>query len=72
MVKRAIKETKSGKASGMDNICPEIIKLNIETSVNLLHPLLNEIWKEGHIIKIQKGDIKMQQLERNNVVEYSK
>jgi hypothetical protein len=37
---------KAGKAPGMDNICPDILKLDIETSANLLHPLLIEIWKE--------------------------
>jgi hypothetical protein len=42
----ALKETKSSKAPGMDNICPDRLKLDIETSVNLLHPLLTEIWKE--------------------------
>jgi hypothetical protein len=67
MVKRALKETKSDKAPGLDNICPEMLKLDIETSVNLLHPLVPEIcreekfpadWKEGLIIKIPKtGDI---------------
>jgi hypothetical protein len=50
----------------MDNICPEMLKLDIETSVNLLHPLLTEIWKdekfpadwkEGLIIKIPKSEI---------------
>jgi hypothetical protein len=67
-IKRAIKERKSSKAPGMDNICPEMLKLDIETTVNLLHPLLTEIWKEvkfptdwkeGLIIKIpkKKGDI---------------
>jgi hypothetical protein len=45
-IKRALKERKSSKASGMDNICPEMLKLDIETTVNLLHPLLTEIWKE--------------------------
>jgi hypothetical protein len=59
--------TKSGKTPGMDNICPEMLKLDIETTVNLLHSLLTEIWKEkkfptdrkeGLIIKIpKKGDI---------------
>jgi hypothetical protein len=52
-----------------------LLKLDIETSVNLLHPLLTEIWKEekfptfwkeGLIIKIPKKG------ERNNIVEYSK
>jgi hypothetical protein len=51
----------------MDNIGPEMLKLDIATSVNLLHPLLTEIWKEekfpadwkeGLVIKIpKKGDI---------------
>jgi hypothetical protein len=50
----------------MDNICPEMLKLDTETSVSLLHSLLTEIWKEekfpadwkeGLIIKIpKKGD----------------
>jgi hypothetical protein len=49
--------TKSGKAPGMDNICPEMLILDIETSVNLLHPLLTEIWKEEEEEEKKKGDI---------------
>jgi hypothetical protein len=48
-IKRALKETKSGKAPRMDNICPEMLKQDIATSVNLLHTLLTEIWKEEKI-----------------------
>jgi hypothetical protein len=48
------------------NICPEMLKLDIETTVTLLHPLVNKIWKEekfptdwkeGLIIKIPKEEI---------------
>jgi hypothetical protein len=62
-IKRALKEIKSGKAQGTDNICPETLKLDTKTIVNLLHPLLTEIWKkekfptdckEGLKIKIPK------------------
>jgi hypothetical protein len=40
------------------NICPEMLKLDTETSINLLHPLLTEIWKEGKFSAYWKeGDI---------------
>jgi hypothetical protein len=43
----------------MDNISPEMLKLDIETSVNLLHPLLIEIWKEEKFPSYWKEGIKI-------------
>jgi hypothetical protein len=62
-VRAAIKQMKSGKAPGTDNIIPEVLKVDIETSVDMLHPLFEKIWqeekvptewKEGIIVKIPK------------------
>ena len=58
---------KSGKAGGPDHIPPEALKADVNTTVDLLHPLFEKIWKEekfpdewkeGHLIKLpKKGDL---------------
>jgi hypothetical protein len=66
-IKLALKQINNGKAPGMDNITSEVLKADIDTTVNLLHPLLEKIWteeklpkdwKQGLIVKLpKKGDI---------------
>lgn len=63
----AIKQLKNGKSAGPDSIPAEALKADIETSVELLHPLFCKIWedeeeprewKEGYLIKLpKKGDL---------------
>jgi hypothetical protein len=42
-VRAAIKQMKSRKAPGTDNISPEVLKVDIETSVDMLHPLFEKM-----------------------------
>ena len=66
-VKMAIRQIKSGKAAGPDNIPAEALKSDIEITANMLHLLFKKIWeeeqvpmdwKEGYLIKIpKKGDL---------------
>ena len=66
-IKEAIKKLKNGKAPGLDNIHPEMLKVDIDFIANTLQPLLADTWmreeipqrwKEGLIIKIpKKGDL---------------
>ncbi|VDP87124.1 unnamed protein product [Schistosoma mattheei] len=63
----AIRQIKSGKAAGLDNIPVEALKSDIEVTTNMLHLLFKKIWEkeqvptdwdEGHLIKIaKKGDL---------------
>lgn len=68
-VKTAIQKLKNNKASGIDNIPPELIKCNINMSSRYLTPIIQDIWrtgtipdswKEGLIIPIPKkgGDLR--------------
>ena len=59
----AIRAMKSGKAAGPDGIPPEALKIDAETTAELLHPLLTKIWdqeevpkdwKEGYMVKLPK------------------
>ena len=64
---KALKSLKSGKAAGPDGIPPEALKADIQTSVDMLHPLLHKIWeqeivpedwKKGYLVKLpKKGDL---------------
>ena len=65
-IKQALKELKRGKAAGVDNILPEVLKVDLDITANMLHPLFEKIWNEGEmpndwkcgsLIKIpKKGD----------------
>jgi len=66
-IKTAIKHLESNKASGLDNLPPEIFKIYPHTVANILEPLLKKVWesgqipigwKQGLIIKLpNKGDL---------------
>ena len=62
-MKLALTHLKYGNAVGLDNINPEVLKVDPEITVEMLYPLLEKIWKEekipeeweeGLIIKITK------------------
>ncbi|VDP65816.1 unnamed protein product [Schistosoma mattheei] len=64
-IRIAIRQIKSGKATGPDNIPTEALKSEIEVTTNILHLLFKNIWveervpmdwKEGHLIKIPKKE----------------
>ena len=48
-IAKAIKTLKSGKAAGPDGIPPEALKADIQTSTDMLHPLLSKIWEQGRV-----------------------
>ena len=60
----ALSQLENGKAAGLDNIYPEVLKVYPEITVDMLHPLLEKIWEEnipedweeGLIIK-KNGDL---------------
>ena len=66
-IKKAITLMKNGKAAGPDDIPAEALKVDLNTSVEMLYPLFERIWeeediptdwKEGHLIKLpKKGDL---------------
>ena len=66
-IKNAIKDMKNSKAAGIDNITEEMMKADIDTTVDVLHQLLSLIWEEeripedwckGLIVKLPKnGDL---------------
>jgi hypothetical protein len=50
-IKIVIKHLKSNKASGPDNLPPEIFKNYLHTVANILEPLLKKTWESGQIPK---------------------
>ena len=66
-IKKAIRQMKSGKAPGPDNIPAEALKVDVEETTELLHPLFVKMWeeeiilaewKEGYLVKLpKKGDM---------------
>jgi O-phosphoseryl-tRNA(Cys) synthetase len=65
-IRKAIKNMKNGKAPGPDNITAELLQADMETTVNILHKLLYEIWnteqvpeewKTGLLVKYQRKEI---------------
>ena len=65
--KNAIKDMKNGKTAGIDNITVEMMKADIDTTVDVLHDPPSLIWEEekipedwcnGLIVKLpKKGDL---------------
>ncbi|VDO98562.1 unnamed protein product [Schistosoma margrebowiei] len=64
----AIRQIKSCKAAGPDNIPAEALKADVAATARILHILFNKVWDEeqvpkywkGHLIKIpKKGDLSM-------------
>ena len=63
----ALKEMKNGTAGGDDSLTVEILKANLETSVDVLYHLLHKVWEQeqipegwqrGLIVKLpKKGDL---------------
>src|SRR5215469_18340045 len=48
-IQLALTQLKNGKAAGLDNITPEVLKVDPETTVEMLYPLLEKIWKKQKI-----------------------
>ena len=48
-VLKAIMTLKSGKAAGPDGIPAEALKMDPETTANLMTPLLQKVWEEGKV-----------------------
>jgi len=47
--KLALVQLKNGKAVGLDNINPEVLKVDPEITVEIIYPLLKKVWKEENI-----------------------
>jgi len=48
-IKKALKELRNGKAAGADNTAPEVMKVDLVITANMLHPLFEKIWMEGEM-----------------------
>ena len=66
-IKSALGDMKSGKAPGIDSITADLLRVDTDTTIQVLHELFNKIWEEesvpedwlrGLIIKLpKKGDL---------------
>jgi len=48
-IKKALKDLRRGKAAGVDNISPKVLKVDLDITANMLHPLFEKIWNEGEM-----------------------
>jgi hypothetical protein len=48
-IRKAIRQLKNGKATGPDNIPPEALKTDVESTASMLLPLFEKIWEEEQI-----------------------
>ena len=44
-----MEELKREKAAGVDNIPPEVLKVDLDITAKMLHPLFEKIWNEGEM-----------------------
>jgi len=45
-IQLALSQLENGKAAGLDNIYPEVLKVDPKITAEMLYPLLEKIWKE--------------------------
>ena len=45
-IRLVLTQLKNGKAAGLGNINPELLKVDPDITVEMLYPLLQKIWKE--------------------------
>ena len=43
-IKKALKELRNGKAAGADNTTPEVMKVDLDITANMLRPLFEKTW----------------------------
>ncbi|VDO75375.1 unnamed protein product [Schistosoma margrebowiei] len=55
-ISMTIKQIKSGKAAGPDNIPAEALKADVAATARILHILFNKIWDEEQVLKDWKKD----------------
>jgi hypothetical protein len=66
-IREALKQIKYGKAPGADKVVPELILVDPDITVELLHPLFRKMWetesmpldwRKGMLVKLpKKGDV---------------
>ena len=66
-VKNAFERTKPGKAAGVDDVCPELLRTDMEDTASRLTKCYNrlweterwsKVWKKGLVVKVfKKGDL---------------
>ena len=67
-VKDALKRTKPGKAAGVNEVCPELLRADMEDAESRLTRCYNrlwetekwpKVWKKGLVVKVfKKGDLR--------------
>ena len=48
-IRKAIMKLKNGKAAGADNIPAEVLKADLDTTVEMLYPLIVRIWEDEQL-----------------------
>lgn len=56
-IKTAIKQQKTRKVAGPDNIPPEAIGIDLHTTTNMLHSFVGQIWEEEKM-PTDRGDLR--------------
>jgi hypothetical protein len=50
-IQLALTQFKNGKTAGLDNVNPEVLKVDPKITVEMLYHLLQKIWKEEKILE---------------------
>ena len=48
-IRSALGDMKSGKAPSIDSITADLLRVDTDTTVNVLHELFNKIWEEKSV-----------------------
>ncbi|VDP59757.1 unnamed protein product [Schistosoma curassoni] len=67
---QAIRQIKSGKAVGPENIPAEAIKPDIQVTANMLHVLFRKIWEEEHMMTEWKDEYLIKMPKKGDLSKY--
>jgi sorting nexin-29 len=70
-MKKALKNTKNGKAPCLVNIPPELLKESIDLTANILCNLFEQIWKREKIPKVWRKSLLFKLPKKGNVLNCS-
>ena len=70
-VKDAFERTKPGKAAGVDDVCPELLRTDMEDTASMLTKCYNRLWETERWPKVWKKGLVVKLFKKGDLCEYN-